>query len=67
MEFKHKHILELIDDKLEQKIRNIKIQTAWRVMSDLTDTKYKTKIKILMEQHHLSYSRIEDIINMEDQ
>ena len=66
MGFKHKHILEYIDDKLDQKIRNVKIQTTWRVLSSMTDVSYKEKIHMLMKEYFLSFSRIEDIINMED-
>ena len=63
---KHKDILNLIDDKLDQKIRNIKIKTTWDVMSSWTDIKYKDKIQHLMKEYHLSFSRIEDIINMKE-
>ena len=63
---KHKDLLNLIDDKLDQKIRNIKIKTTWEVMSNWTGLRYKDKIQHLMKEYHLSFSRIEDIINMKD-
>jgi len=35
-------------------------------MGEVTDWKYKEKIQELMKEYHLGYSRIEDIINMEE-
>ena len=35
--------------------------------SRLTNLKYKEKIQELMNEYHLGYSRIEDIINMEEE
>ena len=55
-----------IDEKLDQKIRNVKIKTAWEVMKRWTDVGYVKRIETLMEQFHLSYSRIESIIKEED-
>ena len=66
MKTKHHDILNLIDEKLEQKIRNVKIRTIWDVMKNWTDVGYVTRIQHLMDEFHLSYSRIEDIINMEE-
>ena len=54
-------------EKLDIEIRNAKIVTAWEVMGRLTDLKYKAKIQALMEEYHLGYSRIEDIINMDEE
>ena len=53
-------------EKLDIEIRNAKIVTAFEVMGEVTDLKYKDKIKKLMAEYHLGYSRIEDIINMEE-
>ena len=36
-------------------------------MGEVTDWKYKKKIEKLMKEYHLGYSRIEDIINMEEE
>ena len=63
---KHKDILNIIDDKLEQKIRDIKIRTLWGYMKEWTDVRYTARIQRLMEQFHLSYKRIEQIIAEED-
>ena len=57
----------LIDDKLDQKIRNVKVRTIWDVMKQWTDVGYTARIQHLMDEFHLSYSRIEDIINMEEE
>ena len=54
-------------EKLDIEIRNAKIVTAWEIMGKMTDLKYKDKIQELMKEYHLGYSRIEDIINIEDQ
>ena len=62
MDMKHKDILTMIDDKLEQKIRDEKIRTLWGYMKNWTDIKYKVRIQHLMEQFHLSYKRIEQIV-----
>ena len=53
-------------EKLDIEIRNAKIVTTWEVMGRMTDLKYKEKIQELMKEYHLGYSRIEDIINMEE-
>lgn len=66
MNLKHKDILQHIDGKLDQKIRNIKIKTLWEYMTNWTDVKYRVKIERLMEQFHLSYKRIEQIIKEEE-
>tara|TARA_R110002051_G_scaffold323084_1_gene415597 strand:- start:812 stop:1009 length:198 start_codon:yes stop_codon:yes gene_type:complete len=63
---KHKDILEGIDAKLEQKIRNVKIQTIWKTMKAWTDVSYTKRVEHLMKQFHLSYGRIEDIIYEEE-
>ena len=63
---KHPDILNLIDDKLEQKIRNVKIRTIWDVMKGWTKITYKARIQHLMSEFHLSYKRIEAIIKEED-
>ena len=57
-------ILNLIDDKLDLKIRNVKIRTIWDVMKRWTEVGYTARIQHLMDEFHLSYSRIEDIINI---
>ena len=67
MKMKHPDILNLIDDKLDLKIRDVKIRTIWDVMKRWTDVGYTARIQHLMAEFHLSYSRIEDIINIEDQ
>ena len=66
MKMKHPDILNLIDDKLDQKIRNVKIRTMWDVMKRWTDISYTVRIQHLMEQYHLSYKRIEAIIKEEE-
>ena len=66
MKLKHPDVLNLIDDKLDQKIRNVKIKTAWEVMKRWTDVGYVKRVETLMEEYHLSYSRIESIIKEED-
>ena len=63
---KHKDILNLIDDKLEQKIRNVKIRTLWEYMKNWTEVKYSARIQSLMDQFHLSYKRIEQIVQEKD-
>jgi hypothetical protein len=63
---KHKDILSAIDDKLEQKIRNVKIQTIWKTMKAWTDVPYTKRVEHLMKQFHLSYGRIENIIYEEE-
>ena len=52
-------------EKLDIEIRNAKIVTAWEVMGRMTELKYKEKIQALMDEYHLGYSRIEDIINFD--
>ena len=69
---KHPDILSLIDEKLDQKIRNVKIRTVWNVLKSLTKKGlvrfgYSTRIQHLMDQFHLSYSRIEAIIKEEEE
>ena len=59
---KHKAILNYIDDKIDQKIRNEKIRVSWDVMGNFTKLKYTEKIHALMKEYHLSYGRIETII-----
>ena len=63
---KHKDILNLIDDKLDQKIRNVKIRTLWDYMKNWTDIGYVTRVQHLMDEFHLSYQRIEQIIKEEE-
>ena len=63
---KHPDILNLLDDMLEQKIRNVKIRTTWEVMKDWTSVRYTKRIELLMERYHLSYSHIETIIRQEE-
>ena len=58
----HKDILTLIDDKLDMKIRNIKIRTIYQAMDKWTDFTYREKMNYLSNEFHLSHSRIEDII-----
>ena len=59
-------MLNLIDDKLDQKIRNVKIRTIWDVMKRWTDVGYTARIQHLMDEYHLSYQRIEQIIKEEE-
>ena len=64
---KHPDILNLIDEKLDQKIRNVKIRATWDYMKNWTDIMYAARIQSLMEQFHLSYQRIEQIIKEEEE
>jgi len=66
VKLKHPDILNLIDEKLDQKIRNVKIKTAWEVMKRWTDVGYVKRVENLMEEYHLSYSRIESVIKEEE-
>ena len=66
MDMKHPDILNIIDDKLEQKIRNIKIRTLWDYMKNWTTVGYTKRIEYLMDNFHLSYSHIETIIKQEE-
>ena len=66
MNLKHKDILNHIDDKLDRKIRNVKIRTLWDYMRNWTDIKYTKRIEYLMENFHLSYARIEQIVKEEE-
>ena len=66
MNLKHKDILNHIDDKLDKKIRNVKIRTLWDYMKNWTDIKYTKRIEYLMENFHLSYARIEQIVKEEE-
>jgi hypothetical protein len=63
---KHKDILSAIDEKLEQKIRDVKIKTIWDVMKTWTDISYAKRVEHLMKEFHLSYGRIENIIYEEE-
>ena len=51
--------------KIDEEVRNALIVNSWELLSAFTGIKYKDKIQYLMEQYHLSYSRIEDIINLD--
>ena len=53
MSYKHPDVLNLIDDKLDQKIRNVKIKTAWEVMKRWTQVGYVKRVESLMEQFDL--------------
>ena len=64
---KHPDILNLIDEKLDQKIRNVKIRATWDYMKNWTDISYTARIQSLMDQFHLSYQRIEAIIKEEEE
>ena len=57
----------MIDDKLDQKIRNVKIRTTWDVMKQWSDIRYAARIQMLMQEYHLSYKRIESIIKEEEE
>ena len=67
MKLKHPDILNLIDEKLDQKIRNVKIRATWDYMKNWTDIRYTARIQSLMDQFHLSYQRIEQIIKEEEE
>ena len=67
MKLKHPDILNLIDEKLDQKIRNVKIRATWDYMKNWTDIRYGARIQSLMDQFHLSYQRIEQIIKEEEE
>ena len=62
MSYNHPDILNMIDDKLSQKIRNVKIRTTWDAMKRWSDVTYKARIQALMEEYHLSYKHIERIL-----
>ena len=47
-------------------IRNSNIVTTWDVLKRWTKLSYQEKIQYLMDEYFLSYSRVEDIINMEE-
>ena len=49
-------------DKLDIEVRNAKIVVFWDVMSRRIKLSYKEKVHALVEEYHLSYSRVEDII-----
>ena len=51
--------------KLDEEVRNALIVNSWELLSEFTEIKYRQKVEYLMEQYHLSFSRIEDIINLE--
>ncbi len=51
--------------KLDEEIRNSLIACSFDVLSHVTDLSYNDKIKYLMKEYHLSFSRIEDIINLD--
>ena len=63
---KHPDILSIIDDKLDQKIRNIKIRTVWDYMKAWTDVPYTKRIEHLMSEYHLSFKSIEAIVHKEE-
>ena len=67
MKTKHPDILHMIDDKLDQKIRNVKIRTIWDVMKNWTSVGYTARIEHLMKEFHLSYKSIEAIIKEEEE
>ena len=48
-----------------QKIRNVKIRTLWDYMKNFTDIRYGARIQQLMDEFHLSYKRIEQIVREE--
>ena len=54
-----------LQQKIDEEVRNALIVNSWEMLSHFTKIKYKDKIQYLMDQYHLSYSRIEDIINMD--
>jgi hypothetical protein len=54
-----------LQKKIDEEVRNALIINAWELLSAFTKVKYKDKIQLLMDRYHLSYSRIEDIINMD--
>ena len=66
MKIKHPDILNLIDEKLDQKIRNVKIRATWDYMKNWTDIRYTAPIQTLMDEFHLSYKSIEAIIKEEE-
>ena len=51
--------------KLDEEVRNALIVNSWDLLSAFTKIERKEKIQYLMEQYHLSYSRIEDIIALD--
>ena len=60
---KHKGFnVDKLMDRLDIEIRNAKIVVSWDVMGNMTKLSYKQKVHALMEEYHLSYSRVEDII-----
>ena len=57
----------MIDDKLDQKIRNVKIRATWDAMKLWSGIRYGERIHHLMQEYHLSYKRIESIIKEEEE
>jgi len=54
-----------VEKRIDEEVRNALIVNTWDLLTGFTEVKYKDKIQHLMDQHHLSYSRIEDIINLD--
>ena len=50
-------------DKVDLEIRNISIATAWTIMGEMTDMKYREKIEWLMKEYYLSNKSVEAIIS----
>jgi hypothetical protein len=54
-----------VEKRIDEEVRNALIVNTWDLLTGFTEVKYKDKIQYLMDRHHLSYSRIEDIINLD--
>jgi len=54
-----------VEKRIDEEVRNALIVNTWDLLTGFTSVKYKDKIQYLMDRHHLSYSRIEDIINLD--
>tara|TARA_Y100000004_G_C8932334_1_gene420582 strand:+ start:1049 stop:1240 length:192 start_codon:yes stop_codon:yes gene_type:complete len=57
-----KKVANILTDKLNTEIRNVKIATTYAVLSAMTSMKYREKIKMLADEYYLSEKRIEYIV-----
>ena len=57
-----KKVANVLMDKLNIEIRNVKIATTYAVLSHQTNMKYKEKIKMLADEYYLSEKSIEKIV-----
>ena len=57
-----KKVANILMDKLDTEIRNVKIATTYAVLSVQTSMKYREKIKMLADEYYLSEKSIEKIV-----